>query len=616
MGSSNNYIIFSSVDWTTHWQLHHQLTTSLISSGKKVLFVENTGIRSVNVGDIGRIGERISNWKKSLHGFSSIDDGNLTIYSPILLPFPYSKISLFFNKRIFTLSISRWVSASNFSNPIVISFLPTPLIQNAIHNINAKLTVYYCANNMAESSLSASRVRPYEDHFFNTVDIVFTAAHVIQEYAQRFSNKVYYFPPGIDFDKFSFALKDDKDMPSDLKKIKGPIVGYIGALGKVLDQKLICELVDQCSNVSFVFIGPEYTSVDALKDKDNIVFLGSKPHDQLPYYIKGFNVGIVPYICNDFTEGVYPSKLNEYLAMGIPAVSTNLREVRESREMYGDAAIIADSAYEFINSVKSLIADKNNTKKVNKRIEVAKANSWESRFKGLSKIIGEESSPMGGRPIEANWKKKFNIYFKIQSKRRRLVLTIVVGLLIIFYSPLFWFMGEQLIVSDPPKKTDAIVVFSGDGEVSYQNLSYQNRALEAVEYYQKGYANKIFLSSGREQTIADVDMIRLYLVSKGVPKSSIYILVKYPDSTYKNVIMVKQGLDENSVSSILFVTSPYHSLRSMLTWRKNAPSIEITMPNTTNQLYKGVQWGIGLNKMKVIVYEYAAIAHNWITGRI
>jgi len=167
------------------------------------------------------------------------------------------------------------------------------------------------------------------------------------------------------------------------------------------------------------------------------------------------------------------------------------------------------------------------------------------------------------------------------------------------------------------EKGDKVAEFCfGDGEASYQNLSYQNRALDAIELYQKGYANKIFLSSGREQTIADVDMIRLYLVSKGVPKSSIYILVKYPDSTYKNVIMVKQGLDENSVSSILFVTSPYHSLRSMLTWRKNAPSIEITMPNTTNQLYKGVQWGIGLNKMKVIVYEYAAIAHNWITGRI
>ena len=185
MLTEQNVIIFSSIDWTTHWQLHHQLTTSLVSSGNRVLFVENTGIRSVNVSDIGRIGERISNWRKSLHGFYSIgDDNNLTIFSPILLPFPYSKVSLFFNKRIFNLSISRWLKASGFTNSIVISFLPTPLIQSAIKNINPELTIYYCANNMAESSLSARKVRPYEDHFFATVDVVFTAAYVIQEYAQ------------------------------------------------------------------------------------------------------------------------------------------------------------------------------------------------------------------------------------------------------------------------------------------------------------------------------------------------------------------------------------------------------------------------------------------------
>ena len=614
--TKQNFIIFSSVDWTTHWQLHHQLATSLVSAGNRVLFIENTGIRSANIGDIGRLSERISNWKKSLHGFSSIDGNNLTSYSPILLPFPYSKLSLLFNKKIFNLSISRWEKASNFSNPIIISFLPTPLIQNAINSIDPKLTVYYCANNMAESSISASQVRPYEDHFFESVDVVFTAAYVIQEYAQRFSEKVFYFPPGIDFDKFNIALKGNEDIPSDLKKISGRIVGYIGTLGMVLDQELLCALADQCSDFTFVFIGPKYTNIDALETKSNIVFLGAKSHNQLPYYIKGFDVGIVPYVCNDFTEGVYPSKLNEYLAMGIPAVSTNLREVRESKEVYGEAAIIANNTEEFINAVKSLVSEKDDVLRKEKRIKIAQENSWESRFKSISEIIKDEISSLEKQPKEINWKKGFDSYFNLQSKRRRLALTTIVGLLIIFYSPLFWFLGEQLITSDSPKKSDAIVVFSGDGEVSYQNLSYQNRALDAIELYQKGYANKIFLSSGREQTIADVDMIRLYLVSKGVPKSSIYILVKYPDSTYKNVIMVKQGLDENSVSSILFVTSPYHSLRSMLTWRKNAPSIEITMPNTTNQLYKGVQWGIGLNKMKVIVYEYAAIAHNWITGRI
>jgi len=614
--SKENFIIFSSIDWTTHWQLHHQLATSLVSTGNRVLFIENTGIRSANIGDIGRLGDRISNWRKGEHGFSSIDGNKLTSYSPILLPFPYSRISLFLNKRIFNLSISRWIRASDFNNPIIISFLPTPLIQSAINSIRPKLTVYYCANNMAKSSLSASQIRPYEDYFFESVDIVFTAAYVIQEYAKRFSEKVFYFPPGIDFDKFNIALKDNKDIPSDLQKISSRIVGYIGTLGRVLDQELLCTLADECSDATIVLIGPKYTDTILLEGKSNIVFLGSRPHDQLPYYIKGFDVGIVPYICNDFTEGVYPSKLNEYLAMGIPAVSTNLREVRESKEVYGEAAIIANNTEEFIEAVKSSIVEKNNTSSVDQRVKIAKENSWESRFKDISEIIQDEIAFLEKQPIEINWKERFNSYFNLRSKRRKLAFTVMFGLLIIFYSPLFWFMGEQLIVRDSPKKSDAIVVFSGDGEVSYQNLSYQNRALDAIELYKEGYADKIFLSSGREQTIADVEMIKLYLVNKGVPDLSIHILEKYPNSTYQNVIMIKESLEKNNIKSILFTTSPYHSRRAVLTWGKNAPNIEVISFNAKNPLNRDVQWNLDLDKIRIIVYEYAAIVHNWLAGRI
>jgi uncharacterized SAM-binding protein YcdF (DUF218 family) len=469
---------------------------------------------------------------------------------------------------------------------------------------------------MAESSISASQVRPYEDHFFASVDIVFTAAYVIQEYAQRFSEKVFYFPPGIDFDKFEIALKDNKDIPSDLKNITSPIIGYIGALGKVLDQDLLCTLADECSDSTIVLIGPKYTDTILLEGKSNIVFLGSRPHDQLPYYIKGFDVGIVPYVCNDFTEGVYPSKLNEYLAMGISAVSTNLREVRESKEVYGEAVIIANNTEEFIEAVKSSIFEKNNTSSTDQRVKIAKENSWESRFKGISEIIREEIVSLEKQPIEINWKEGFNSYFNLRSKRRRLALTIMFGLLIIFYSPLFWFMGEQLIVSGSPKKSDAIVVFSGDGEASYQNLSYQKRALDAIRLYNGGYSNKIFLSSGRKQTIADVEIIKLYLSSKGVPETSIYILDKYPSSTYQNVKMVKQSLDKNKVTSILFVTAPYHSLRSELLWKENAPNINIITPDIRDSLSKNIQWSIGFDKIKVIIYEYAAITYNWVLGRI
>mgnify|MGYP003971771395 CR=1 FL=1 len=611
-----NVIIFSSIDWSTHWQLHHQLATSLISDGNRVLFVENTGVRSINIGDVGRLSERIHNWRKGMRGFFNIDGSKLTIYSPILIPFPYSKLSLFFNKRIFNLSIFRWIKVSNFSDPIVISFLPTPLIQSAIKSIDPKISIYYCANNMADSSISASQIRPYEDYFFGSVDIVFTAAYVIQEYAKSFSEKVFYFPPGIDFDKFEKALKSKKGIPNDLSGITKPVIGYVGALGRVFDQELLCALADECSDSNIVLIGPKYTDTTFLEGKSNIVFLGTRPHDQLPYYIKGFDVGIVPYICNDFTEGVYPSKLNEYMAMGIPSVSTNLREVREFKETYGEATIIANSTEEFIEAVKLSIVEKNNTSFADQRIKAAKTNSWESRFKGISSIIEKELIIVESQLMEADWKKRFKGYVHLQSKRRKIGFLIVFIFFIITYSPLFWFMGEGLVIRDIPKKSDAIVVFSGDGKASYQNLSYQDRALDAIKFYKSGYADKVFLSSGREQTISDVDMIKLYLVSKGVPESSIYILKKYPSSTYQNVKMVHQNLEKYNVKSILFLTSPLHSRRALLTWKRHATDIEITTPDTSRESIRNIQWGVGLDKMKVITYEYAAIVHNWLKGRI
>ena len=609
--SKKNIIIFSSIDWSVHWQLHHQLTTSFISNGNRVLFVENTGVRSVNINDIHRINERISNWRKGLHGFSSANRDGLTLYSPMLLPFPYSKISLFLNKRIFNMSISRWIKASKFNNPIVISFLPTPLIQSAIKSIDPVLSIYYCANNMAESSISARRVRPYEDYFYGSVDIVFTAACVIQEYAETFSDKVFYFPPGIDFDKFQAALEDNKDIPNDLSNINSPIIGYIGTLGKVLDQELICTLADQCMDFTIVLIGPEYVNLDLLKEKNNIVFLGTKSHDQLPYYIKGFDVGIVPYICNDFTVGVYPSKLNEYLAMGIPAVSTNLREVRD---MYSKAVIIANNTEKFIEAVKSSMLEVGNSQK--QRIAVAKENSWECRFSGISNIIEKELIALESQQIKVKWKKNFNAYYYTKSKRIKIIFAAIFSFLIIMYSPFFWFIGEQLVVKESLKKTDAIVVFSGDGETSYQNLSYQKRALDAISIFENGYADKIFLSSGREQIITDVESINLFLIDSGVPPSSIHMINKYPNSTYQNIMVVKKYIDKYDVKSIIFLTSPYHSLRSSLLWKENAKDINVTIPDLRKPVNNNVKRGIKLDRIIVILYEYTSIMYNWFLGRL
>jgi uncharacterized SAM-binding protein YcdF (DUF218 family) len=80
--------------------------------------------------------------------------------------------------------------------------------------------------------------------------------------------------------------------------------------------------------------------------------------------------------------------------------------------------------------------------------------------------------------------------------------------------------------------------------------------------------------------------------------------------------MVKESLEKNNIKSILFTTSPYHSRRAVLTWEKNAPNIEVISFNPVNSLYRGVQWSMDLDKIRIIVYEYAAIVHNWVSGKV
>ena len=160
------------------------------------------------------------------------------------------------------------------------------------------------------------------------------------------------------------------------------------------------------------------------------------------------------------------------------------------------------------------------------------------------------------------------------------------------------------------------MIFSGDGVIDYRNLSYQKRALEAIELYKNGYAEKIFISSGREQTISDVEMIRLYVTSRGVPASSLVTLDKYPASTYSNVVMQYNELLSNNINSIIFLTGPYHSLRSELLWDKNAPDIEVITPDLRSLTSKKVQWRIDFKTIQVVLYEYIAIMHNWFVGRI
>lgn len=612
---NHNIIIFSSIDWTTHWQIHHQLTSSLIESDNKVLFIENIGVRSPSFKDLNRVKSRIKSRINSTHGFS-VEETMLTILSPIFIPLPYNKLAIYLNSLLISRSIKSWAKRANFNNFIVISFLPTPTIHEIIKIISPSLTIYYCADDMARTLKNPASLNFSEKKFFESSDYIFTTSHKKFKEAKILSNNVAYIPAGVLIENFVYNANTNK-VPEVYKSLSTPIIGYIGAISDVLDKKLIIAIANFFTKATILLVGPVYTNVSEFKGFGNIVLNGEVPHSEISKYIQNFNVALIPYLVNDFTNSVYPCKLNEYLAMGIPVVTSSLEEVVIFEKKYRKSVSIAKDKSEFIQSISNILADNNSQSNAEslKRIDIAKKNTWDARFQDIDRLINLSISNKLSE--EVDWKVHLNKFYKEKRSLRFKRIAVIVALyLLIFQSPLAWYFGDHLVIRDLPIKSDAIVVFTGNGEASYRNTSYQRRALDAVKFYKDGYADKIYLSSGIDQTIPEVDFVKLFLISKGIPEKSINILDKYPHSTYENVMMVKEGLEKDGVKSIIFITSPYHSLRAVLTWKKNVNSIKVISPPVVDTPSPKLQWGIGLDKMKVISYEYLAIINNWLKGRI
>jgi len=158
------------------------------------------------------------------------------------------------------------------------------------------------------------------------------------------------------------------------------------------------------------------------------------------------------------------------------------------------------------------------------------------------------------------------------------------------------------------------VVFSGDGESGYINQSYQRRTLDVIRYFKSGYAPLIILSSGKDQTFSEVEIIRSLLINRGIPQHAIQILEKYPRSTFENVALVKGTLTERGVKSILLITSPYHSRRALWVWRRAMPELVVLAPAVVDTPKESPQWGVSVDQIKVICYEYLAIAYYRYQG--
>jgi teichuronic acid biosynthesis glycosyltransferase TuaH len=206
-----------------------------------------------------------------------------------------------------------------------------------------------------------------------------TGKQLCRNIAKRNNRPVAYFPNGGDIGLFKTALTQSYERPAELKDIHTPIIGYTGAICQRIDYELLVKIANANTDKTIVMVGPrldkQFTSIN-LDEIPNIVFTGPKKIDALPAYLRHFDCTIIPFKKNNLTAGIYPLKINEYLAAGKAVVTTNFSEDING---FAHEVFMATSHEEFLQLIPPAISSNSATKQ-QERLAAATANSWENRL--------------------------------------------------------------------------------------------------------------------------------------------------------------------------------------------------------------------------------------------
>ncbi len=606
-------LCFSSIDWDFVWQGHQEIMSTLARQGHRVLFVENTGVRGPRLQDFPRIQHRLGKWRRSIRGFSQIER-NLYVFSPLVLPFPYSRPARWANRQVLLSSLRRWMQIMEFHSPVCWTFLPTPLTLEMIRRIPHRLLIYYCIDSFVDSTPAARRIAASEQALLKDADLVFVTSRRLQGYASRAARRVHLFPFGVSLAHFEQAREAPPSSPPELEGLRRPIVGYVGGLHQWLDQDLICEAARAHPEYSFVFVGPLQTPVEKLRGEKNVVLLGQRPHDQIPHYVGNFDAGIIPYRLTEYTRSVYPTKLNEYLAMGKPVVSTALPEVAAFNQRYGGLVEIGGDSRDFRLALRRAL-ERDTPDLRRRRTDAARDNAWSARIAAMQGLIREAAAEKAFRR-EEEWAKNLERSMRMSRGILRWAAAAAAGMALLFGTPVAWWAARPLQVRESVGPADAIIVFAGGvGESGQPEEGYQERLLRGVELRRQGYAEPLVLVSGFTWTFREADVMSAMARDLGVPAPQILIETRV-GSTRDYVLRVKELAASYGWRRLLLVTSPYHGKRAALTFARQAPELEILHAPARSGRYYARGWGIRPRQLWGLLHEAAGIAYYRLRGWI
>jgi glycosyltransferase involved in cell wall biosynthesis len=264
----------------------------------------------------------------------------------------------------------------------------TPMALEYTSKFNPALIVYDCMDELSAFKFAPEELKTLEKKLFSKADIVFTGGHSLYEEKKNQHANIYPFPSSIDKSHFQKA-RINRTEPEDQRGIVGPKMGFYGVIDERFDINLIGSIATAKPEWQIILIGP-VVKIDpaTLPRNKNIHYLGPKTYQELPAYLSGWDVALIPFLMNESTRFISPTKTPEYLAAGIPVVSTPIRDVVHP---YGTSKLvsIASESEDFIAAIEKELKTTRRKEWLSKVDIFLAENSWDLTCGAMLKLMSK-----------------------------------------------------------------------------------------------------------------------------------------------------------------------------------------------------------------------------------
>ncbi len=282
----------------------------------------------------------------------------------------------------------------------------TPMMLPFSKHIKAETVVYDCMDELSAFKFADPKLVEAESELFACADLVFTGGQSLYQAKRDRHASVHCFPSSVDIEHFSKA-RNGVEEPVDQISIPGPRLGYYGVIDERVDLELIGTMAELRPDWNFVMVGPVVKIEEAdLPRASNIHWLGGKTYDELPAYLSGWDVALMPFAINESTRFISPTKTPEYLAGGKVVVSTPIVDVEAG---YGKCprVCIADSAEGFVAACETAMIFTKTGEGEKVADAMLAAMSWDDTQRSMAVLIAESAkgAAVQSLPTSAKWPK-------------------------------------------------------------------------------------------------------------------------------------------------------------------------------------------------------------------